>query len=209
MRVSASERYLDELDRDSGAQSGVSSRLLVAEPVAAGRPACASSADGAHVRLPKCGRLRAPRRARGRPPAVRRHGRAADGVPRERLVHCPLPMRQLLAAAVSCACCTSSRRCCVPPGDRSQRLVGEPRPAHRRWRRCCGSWRCAARASELLPEIAGAGGLPRGAGRRPVGAADVGRLAAGRGRPPAAAGHAAARDRRLARLRPRDARRGC
>ena len=41
-----------------------------------------------------------------------------------------------------------------PPGDRVEALVGEAQH-YTAWARCCGSWRCAARATRCCPKSPG------------------------------------------------------
>ena len=72
--------------------------------------------------------------------------------PLERLVHCPLPMAQFLALPPARLSVLHVEPALLrPPGDRERPLVGERSTTRAARRRCCGSWRCAARATNCCP----------------------------------------------------------
>jgi hypothetical protein len=155
MRVSAFRRYLDELEREGGGDLPMSTRLSSLSPSLL-LDLQRFELDGRQTELLEV------------LAACVRHGRALvihlqcgqrvvplTVFPHERLVHCPLPLEELLTSRLSDLEVLHVEPAVLrPPGDPERALVGEP-----------GSygplgvvtWALALRGSreELLPEIAG------------------------------------------------------
>ena len=154
MRASAYRLYLRELDADA-AKAGVSSRIASLSP-SLQADLSRFEADGGSTEV-----LEVVAACVRHAKRVAIHLQLDDRVvpltvfPEERLVHCPIPMEQLLAQPLGLRVMHVEPALLRPPGDADSALVGEERMHFP-----LGPllWELAMRGgrTELLPEIAGA-----------------------------------------------------
>jgi hypothetical protein len=152
MRVSAFRRYLDEMERDGGNDAGRLSSLSPSLLLDLQRFELGGRQTELLEVLAAC-----VRHSR----ALMVHLQAGDRVvpltvfPLERLVHCPLPLGELIASRLAELQVLHVEPAVMrPPGDPERALVGDP---HLYGPLGAMTWALALRGSreELLPEIAG------------------------------------------------------
>jgi hypothetical protein len=155
MRASAFQRYLDDLVKDGNAPDASASRLSSLSPSLL-QDLMRFERDGHQTELLEVVAA-CVRHAR----ALCIHVQCGEKVipltlfPMERLVHCPLPMRDFLACKLHELVVLHVEPALLrPPGDRVASLVGEPHLYHPL---APVTWELAMRGSRegLLPEIAG------------------------------------------------------